>query len=407
MNWEVSPDCGGIIQEVAITLHKAYLHGPTFQAKAIRQALKSVVSALPENVVVYVVSDAEEPDVANWFPQKPAGTFHVVSETSAKLRRSTFWTQDPLLVQNSGDNVRLSKIKADRPGRHARVLAEHLGHSYLKNHIFLPGGDHIIGKTFRLIGRNSLNKTASQAQISSDQAMTLFEWIDPKPIYLWQHSDDALLTFSHVASLPYAPLPSGSLPAIKNKDFVEWHKRLQEIELEPAELYMSLLSGGLKQFSEHRYEFHVDRLASATGCMNGEKEIILIADPVSPVDDYTEVANAFKKMLDRHVEYLEQTGKFKIVRNPIPFAVHPQKGELFPRLYNNVLLENQPRNGHDKPIVWLPCFGENPLFTDFDDRNARIWENLGFEVHRVHGFEDIAYLDGALRCICKVLRREQ
>jgi hypothetical protein len=142
---------------------------------------------------------------------------------------------------------------------------------------------------------------------------------------------------------------------------------------------------------------------SLTGKQRDGQPIIVVADPLSPTHpDTAQVVNA-SRQLDASSERLTRRG-FAVLRNPVPYLVSAN-GKLMPRLYNNVLVENEVRAGRQRPLVWMPGFGDAEPLQAFDASNAGLWADLGFEVVRVAGWSPLAAINGGLRCASKVLRR--
>ncbi len=72
--------------------------------------------------------------------------------------------------------------------------------------------------------------------------------------------------------------------------------------------------------------------------------------------------------------------------------------------WNNCLVEHSAPAGRH---VYLPTFGHgaNADLAAVDDHMTRLWEGLGFEVHRLADFSAFAARQGVVHCIKKYLRR--
>jgi hypothetical protein len=95
----------------------------------------------------------------------------------------------------------------------------------------------------------------------------------------------------------------------------------------------------------------------------------------------------------------------EIIRNPIPFGTTISNVRRRPRLYNNIIVENRLRGSNERPLVWLPHFADLEDLHLFDEANAKIWRDLGFEIVPVYGWGCFSDACGALRCATKVLKR--
>lgn len=157
--------------------------------------------------------------------------------------------------------------------------------------------------------------------------------------------------------------------------------------------------------------FHLDLLLSVTGVKDPDTkaDIIVVGRPLDAR------ASVIKEALsedwrDEHgwrydgfswarrayavKQALENDG-FKVIATPMPIV------GMRRYTYTNVILENSPRNR-----VWLPQYGDkNEWLKSYDERAVEIWQGLGFEVMKVHGWGEFLEEGGALRCSAKVLRR--
>jgi hypothetical protein len=72
--------------------------------------------------------------------------------------------------------------------------------------------------------------------------------------------------------------------------------------------------------------------------------------------------------------------------------------------WNNCLVENSGGAGRH---VYLPTYGHGPNrdLAVIDEHMARLWTELGFEVHPLADFTSFARRQGVVHCIKKYLRR--
>jgi len=167
--------------------------------------------------------------------------------------------------------------------------------------------------------------------------------------------------------------------------------------------------------------FHIDMYITPTGIVDeaSGKEIIVLGSPKMAkkvtgkwsedprFDDsrYNNFFDQIKKQLVKH---------FKVV--PIPLML--TSGDLggnAPRLkyynlsFNNVIIEN---DGVNKNVIMPTYSGDSKVFDSdrmlrkkLENVARKVWEGLGFKVRLMDAMEDLAYQEGSVHCIVKVLKR--
>jgi hypothetical protein len=169
--------------------------------------------------------------------------------------------------------------------------------------------------------------------------------------------------------------------------------------------------------------FHIDMFVSLAGPeADGGPYRVLVGDPRRADDllGWDSVDHDLHEEFDAIAAQLEGLG-FAVQRTPLPYlyadiaepsVVHGPDGEPIPidgsRLWyhataNNCLVQID-GSGRD---VWLPTYGHGALagMAVVDDEHSRIWEAMGFTVHRLGDFHPFAFNLGALHCIKKYLAR--
>ncbi|MEE4013746.1 hypothetical protein V1T76_16885 [Roseibium sp. FZY0029] len=399
--WTIVPDCGGLIDKIAISLPNKVFESENPHAEKILTAIGNLLGAMPSNVSILVFTDASNEAAAqDWFKLQTSCPHEIILAGDVPLQSADIWTQDSFLVQTRGSDLRLAAPKSDWPnGLLPSLLADHLSVACNDLPLFLPGGDQIVGEDFRLIGQTSRLRSAA-TKYGGDgtllEADRRISQLDYRPVCYWgyRRSD---LTRNPSSYWGRERSDNETISASEEKKDL----LLSQIVLQSASQLTRIRPDLVTRIE--RCESHVDRYVSPTGLRRNGKNLLLLADPVAVTPEAESKAKREKRLLDVSEYWLREQG-FEIIRNPVPFATDV-KNAIRPRLYNNILLENAVRDGNGKPIMWLPCFGEDERFTDYDTENARLWMDLGFEPKQVYGWESLAHANGALRCSSKVISR--
>ncbi|AYD04394.1 hypothetical protein [Neorhizobium sp. NCHU2750] len=225
----------------------------------------------------------------------------------------------------------------------------------------LDGGNQLIGSDFRIIGHSDFGK------------MEAIRALDKRPVHVFGY---------RVNDIVRPPAGLKGMPEADHHD----------------------LASGMRQHSKmHQFGYHVDQFVTLTGLERVGKPLLVVGEPVAD-GRFSRAIDVARCSLDASVIFLEEQG-FEVIRNQVPFAVTTDTRKLLPRLYNNAMLENDLREGKDRPLIWLPQFSDSEALDETDQSNATLWEDLGFEVRKVFGWSHLASRSGALRCISKVIER--
>jgi hypothetical protein len=203
--------------------------------------------------------------------------------------------------------------------------------------------------------------------------------------------------------------------------------------------FLDLPSGGVGAMQPI---FHIDMLLTLVGRRDG-RFTVLVGDPAM-ADELlgTSAPYALREAYDQIAAVLAAAG-FDVRRNPLVHRGTPGETRTLAELramagqdgdpalaqavrelaaagaredsavtvrdwhhitWNNCLVENSTAVGRH---VYLPTFGHgaNRDLAVLDEHMARLWDDLGFEVHRLADFNSFARRQGVVHCIKKYLRR--
>lgn len=368
MTARLVPDCGGLIDEMAMTIPLRLLAASP-SPKGF--ALGRLVDALPPRVTLFLMTD--DPDAVAfraWYRTlTPACDVQIITTGTAQpIQESEMWTQDPWMAAEEDGALFLHHLlHTDRLGRQAVWLAGFRPTPCNQPPLHLAGGNALTGPDFRLLGAQSLDLTQRIGPGPMDEAEALrrHEALDSRPPHIFGF-----------------PLPvKGSAP-------VELRQQPHHVDLVVSLTGRRVLDGGA----------------------NEGRHIIMVADPRKTLDPDGPRMEGWAEQLDASAMRLAAAG-FHIIRNKVPHIAHPAfSPNPTLRAYNNVILENDVRSdlGKSRPLVWLPHFADlEPELAPYDAENAALWEGLGFEIVPVYGWSALVRSGGAIRCASKVLRRKK
>lgn len=158
----------------------------------------------------------------------------------------------------------------------------------------------------------------------------------------------------------------------------------------------------------HQPLFHIDMFVTLAGRDDEGKPIALVGDPQMAANILGESTSSLMMIpyYDDIANRLTSEG-FSVVRNPLPLTYVDDREEATRLWYfataNNALVEITDSSKR----VWLPSYGYGTQqhLQATDNKNKRIWEDLGFTVTMLKDFNPFASNLGAVHCICKYLQR--
>jgi hypothetical protein len=349
------PDCGGAITRLAVSV-VPQCFADHMAGRALLHALERFIPTLPPELTLVVLARRESRrELDRWLSRVASccRIEHIDADFAHGEDTMALWTQDSFFVADGGETYLHPTSENSTP--HGLWLGRAMGKIVRAETFALAGGNMLVGPDFKLIGCESLPDEPRRRSAM----LAALERVDDRPVF-------------EVGYRLGQGIPSGP----------------------GAEFYRMRQYGG-----------HIDRSVAVTGLRRAAKPLLLVsrgliaprADPAGfgPIGD----------RLDRTAEMLSASG-FAVLRNDIPFVPVLGKLQLRPRLYNNVLVENEVRPGRARPLVWVPQFAEEePALEEFDAANLGIWQGLGFEPIPCHGWSKLSVAMGGLRCATKVLGR--
>lgn len=362
-------DFGGRIETIVLCVPRICLLKLSGMADRMLSALGSLLLSLPTEVVALLIIDKSSGILANrWLEElAPVVQVRLVEAAETKLEGHSIWIQDTFHVRDCSQNLQIGRSGSDNHALHACTLSTHFGLSTETLNVHMSGGNQLVGDDFRLVGHNSLRQTAERRDVGSlNKAFAYIQALDPRKLCLFGfHTDDR-----------------GNADSEPGKDWdAPWGT------------------------SFHQHGFHLDQFVSLTGIRNKDRPVIMVAEPVAVDRGAEATAKQAGNRLNSCVSWLQAHG-FNVIRNPVPYATDKMRGSVNHHLYNNVILENEPRTRAANPLIWLPVMkAADTLGTEFDRENHAIWKRLGFSVVEVRGWTDLAKQHGSIRCATKVLRR--
>ncbi len=356
-------DCSGLIERLVMLLPPGLLDRAAGDRQARLAALGNLIAALVPGIRLTILTEpgalaAAEAWVARLAPRCSITLAGKVPANT--LREEDLWARDSLIVWQGGEGPVYGQPLGDRRNGLATWLGALDGVPVKAVPLHLEGGNQLVGGTIRIVGYQSLAKSREP---------------------LWGGNGSLTLA----------------------------GERLRQMD--DRRLCVFGYGGECASLSEHdhaaQYGFHLDLFLSVTGLASGEKPLVLLAEPFAHCKGAAVTAGMARarRALDRTAEGLERSG-LTVLRNPVPFAPLSGSAKRYPRYYNNVILDGAPRAGSGRPLVWLPCYGDQEAsLRPFDAANANLWERLGFEAVPVYGWSSFVRLWGGIRCATNITER--
>lgn len=349
------PDCGGAITKLAVSVVPQCFAGHA-AGGGLLYALERFIPTLPaELTLVMLARRASRRKLDRWLDRiAPCCRIEQI-DAAFPDREDTMalWTQDSFLVVDGGETYLQPASENATP--HAWWLGDALGKTVRAETYALAGGNVLVAPGFKLIGCESL----TDEPVRRAAMMAALQRLDPRPVF-------------EVGYRLGQGRPAGP---------------------------------GADYYRMRQYGGHIDRSIAVTGLTREGRPLLVVANGVPGPDADPAGFGPIGDRLDRTADALSALG-FAVLRNDVPFAPVLGGPQLRPRLYNNVLVENEVRPGRTRPLVWVPQFaGDEPILEEFDRSNVALWEGLGFEPIGAFGWSGLAAQMGALRCATKVLAR--
>lgn len=360
-------DCGSLVRRIALAIPAAFFDGinrPGDWAPLV--PIGNLLESMPGGIeAILLVDRIVMAPAERWV----AGLTSVCDVTVCPVSDaahpiSTPWLQDVFHVRELSSVSGAWREYLSFPGAGAVMdLATLKGAASKILPFHLDGGNQLVGSDFRIIGHSDLGR------------MEAIRTLDDRPVHVFGY---------RVNDLVRPPTDLKGMPEADHQD----------------------LASGMRQHSGmHQFGYHVDQFVTLTGLERSGKPLLVVGEPVAD-GRFPRAIDVARRSLDASVLLLKEQG-FAVIRNQVPFAVTADTRKLLPRLYNNAMLENDIREGNDRPLIWLPQFSDSEALDETDQSNAALWEDLGFEVRKVFGWSHLASRNGALRCISKVIERRE
>ena len=306
----------------------------------------------------------------------------------------TIWPQDPFVVVNDKENTKLItpglfKRKDDR--LMASQLSAILGVEVVKSELLFEGGNIVCGESEVFIGFDTISINSQVFNQSVEEIQKRFaKLFGRRVVTIGNETQD----IGHI-DLIVTPLSNN------------------RIAVADSRLGAEIANRTLTQSPDRitRFERNCERGFFGDASINALVDVDGNSIDRPEVVGQTAIAirdsHKFADSLDKIATQLAGRG-YDIVR--IPALIPNQDSELetetedkpapaFPFMsYNNVLTESVA----NLSIVYLPQYG----IAELDTAAIECWEQNGFEVRPIEGFQTSAMHGGALRCCTKVLLRE-
>ncbi len=402
MTFSLVPDCGGPIDEIAISIPSSMFDADGGRYMA---ALNSACRALAGRARMTVLTEADgAPAATAWLDGLRLSTSPTIAPfaPAGELNNGGYWIQDPFLCAMQGGQKKYLLISGFSNGGHGEWLRQSDHTPAQTIDVSLEGGNCLVGNGFWLVGTDSIQRTAERITHDADAAWRLISGIDSRQLYevgydladIPRKLDWFVAEVRHRARVKHNRTTENASSAIV--------KSRSHAAIAHAGRLLIAAVDILREWGKLRQPwYHVDLFISVTGKVKDGKPLIFVARPLASADLDGPPDRPFGGRVAATIKRLES--HFTILRNPVPVLPLVQgSSESWPRCYNNVLVQNDP------DIVWLPQFAiEEPALAEIDRENRRLWAKEGFEVMTVTGWTAFTRSLGALRCAVKVLRRRQ
>jgi len=392
-------DCGGAIEEIAITFPGDLLEGQRPERAALYDAMSAQLSNYAALTVI--CESPTGPHVTAWARRLSLRRSPSIAAClpADMLDEGGYWIRDPFLCSEAGNQGQyLIPGKAASEGTYLGAWNQT---PTSQVPVMMNGGNCLIGDDFWLLGAFALRDTTDsypQYGKSLVRAEAAFASLSGKTLYVigtrprnfrqWM-----ACIIENIRDRIQEKQRSQQFPRPRTShrgDLSAWARSLGVIVPEPVNQPIR----------------HIDLYISLTGLKVNGKRLLLVGEPKTTTNPKGPTDKDFDAKIMRSLDSLSRND-FEIWRNPMPLLLPPGVNscpsnidcrEL--RFYNNVLVQNDPA------VVWLPQFGDQELaLRDMDEANRKIWSDLGFTVEQVYGWSTFVTSHGAVHCATKVLKR--
>lgn len=378
---------GRLLADVGEEIQVVVCSATSARTSSLRNSelVSNIVNGLPDHVkVLLLVNDRKA-------FRTPAGNRRVTFIELPSDCGISIWPQDPFVVVEDGQNIRLvTPCRFDREDD--RLMPIELGKALeievVRSELYFEGGNIVCGTEAVFTGIDTIKLNAEFLRETASQVHSRLEETFGRPLVVVGKGKQAI---GHL-DLVVTPL-GGKRVAVADS---RWGANLAQQAITVAPTAVRAFESACEEmFFGHP---DIDQLTDRNGHRIDRPKTI----------DHTETAiHASLKVadeLDMIAAQISQAG-YEVFRIP---SLVP---DLTPRLnssgkemvhypflsYSNVLLETR----NDRQTVYLPQYGLAPL----DEAAAQRWRELGFDVNEIPGFATSSMYGGALRCSTKVLMR--
>ena len=387
-NLALIPTADGEIRRLLFTIPQYAVLDPVMSA-----AYKRLFATLPATArLVVLVQASAEAEVTQWLVDAGRDATAEVGAFDDTLNIS-IWAEDGYVVAKDGASGRTYFVEPYAFPRYADGLVADFVSNFtdLRNTqtpLYFQGGNVLIGDDFLLIGADY---PANTLEYIRSGVLRPPDGTSPQDFVRMLYSDylDKGRRVHYVGSR--APVPQEQSRPIR-------------VNGEP---WTEIIAAGNRPGTVQPL-FHIDMFITLIGRASpGTPYRVMVGDPsrAFSILGGQAPAHAMQRVFDDIATQLGLAG-FDVIRNPLPLVYMDDEMRRERFWYfatsNNALVQNAPTKH-----VWLPTYGHGnwPELQATDHANARIWTDLGFEVHALGDFHAFAENLGAVHCIKKYLER--
>jgi hypothetical protein len=307
-------------------------------------------------------------------------------------RDITIWPQDPFVVVNDKENTKLiipSLFKRKDDRLMANQLSTILGVEVVSSKLLFEGGNIVCGESEVFIGFDTIYINSQVFEASIEEIESRFATLfGRRVVTIGNETQD----IGHI-DLIVTPLSNNRIAVADSRRGAEIAN--QSLIESPARITRFERNCEIGFFGNSTIKALVDVDGNSIDCPT------VVGQTSTAIKDSHNLANS----LDKIATQLAGLGH-DVIRVPALIPNQSPESETdenpilaFPFMsYNNVLTETVA----NRSIVYLPQYG----IAELDSAAIQCWEENGFEVRPIQGFQTSAMHGGALRCCTKVLLRE-